>query len=79
MVEAAAGGQLATPVRPKSDIHGLDHHPVVHVAYSDALAYAQWAGKVSLAAAVRLRVASEEMSGAEMVHTYVATMQNRVG
>ena len=33
--------------------------------------------EVSLAAAVRLRVASEEMHGAEMVHTYVATMWNR--
>jgi hypothetical protein len=29
---------------------------------------------VFLAAAVRLRVVSEEMSGAEVVHTFVATM-----
>ena len=32
--------------------------------------------EVSLAAAVKLRVASEEMYGAEIVHTYVATMLN---
>jgi hypothetical protein len=31
--------------------------------------------RCSLAAAVRLRVASEEMSGAEVVHTFVATMR----
>jgi formylglycine-generating enzyme required for sulfatase activity len=33
------------PYGPGSSIKGLDHHPVVHVAYADALAYARWAGK----------------------------------
>jgi sulfatase modifying factor 1 len=39
------GANWRHPYGRKSDIHGLDNHPVVHVAYSDALAYAQWAGK----------------------------------
>ena len=33
------------PLGPGSDLAGLDQHPVVHVAYADACAYARWAGK----------------------------------
>jgi formylglycine-generating enzyme required for sulfatase activity len=33
------------PYGPKSSINNLDSHPVVHVTFADALAYARWAGK----------------------------------
>jgi len=39
------GADWRHPYGPKSNINGLDNHPVVHVAYSDALAYARWTGK----------------------------------
>jgi len=33
------------PYGPKSNINALGNHPVGHVTYADALAYATWAGK----------------------------------
>lgn len=33
------------PLGPGSSIAGLMDHPVVHIAYADAVAYASWAGK----------------------------------
>jgi len=39
------GADWCHPWGPNSSIAGLEDHPVVHVAYADALAYASWAGK----------------------------------
>lgn len=39
------GADWRHPLGPESSIIGLEDHPVVHVAYRDAEAYANWAGK----------------------------------
>jgi formylglycine-generating enzyme len=39
------GADWRHPYGPKSNINVLDNHPVVHVAFADAQAYATWAGK----------------------------------
>lgn len=39
------GANWREPLGPGSSIAGLEDHPVVHVAYADAEAYAHWAGK----------------------------------
>ena len=39
------GRQWRRPEGPGSTLHGRDRHPVTHVAYEDAEAYAAWAGK----------------------------------
>ena len=40
-----AGANWRYPRGPESSIDGLDDHPVVHIAYADALAYCTWAGR----------------------------------
>lgn len=39
------GADWRRPYGPSSSIKGLDDHPVVHVAFKDVEAYADWAGK----------------------------------
>jgi formylglycine-generating enzyme required for sulfatase activity len=39
------GAQWRHPEGPDSTVHGRELHPVTHVAYEDAIAYAAWAGK----------------------------------
>lgn len=43
--QSRPGACWRCPSGAGSDLAGLDDHPVVHIAFADALAYAAWAGK----------------------------------
>jgi formylglycine-generating enzyme len=43
--EWTPGANWRCPEGPGSNIDGKDEHPVVHVSWDDAVAYAKWAGK----------------------------------
>jgi formylglycine-generating enzyme required for sulfatase activity len=43
--EYLPGADWRHPQGPDSSVDGCDNHPVVHIAYADACAYAAWAGK----------------------------------
>ena len=41
---AVEGADWRHPFGPQSDLSGLDNHPVVHVSWDEAAAYAAWVG-----------------------------------
>ena len=43
--QSVQGADWRHPYGPESSIEGLDQHPVVHVAFGDAEAFAKWEGK----------------------------------
>ena len=59
------GANWKHPEGPGSDLKGRGRHPVVHVAYADVEAYAQWAGKQIPTEAEWERAARGGLEGAE--------------
>jgi formylglycine-generating enzyme required for sulfatase activity len=59
------GADWRHPTGPASTIRGISKHPVVHVAWADVEAYAQWAGKEIPTEAEWERAARGGLEGAE--------------
>ena len=58
------GAQWRHPEGPGSTVRGREDHPVTHVAYQDAAAYAAWAGKALASEAEWERAARGGLDGA---------------
>ena len=59
------GADWRHPRGPHSSIEGLDDHPVVHIGFDDAIAYAQWRHKHLATEAEFELAARSELEGAE--------------
>jgi formylglycine-generating enzyme len=66
-----AGANWRHPEGPDSSLAGREQHPVVHVAYEDALAYAQWRGH-SLPSEEQFEFAAQSSARRAADGTYIA-------